>query len=207
MMLGAGCVRQPWLPSDAGRSDSLNRPVAEAHPGAEVERTQSLRVTIVDPDGRPVSGARVACEDKTVETDDDGVASLRSLPSRRMRVNAYAAGFAPPVPVEVVPRGQEITLRCRVGVVVRGRVITSAATPAAGAHVLILVGDERLQTTTGRDGRFEAIVPASRQSVGFVAIAGNERADVAQHRLEGGEPLLRLRPERVPVIRLPPRGE
>jgi RNA polymerase sigma-70 factor (ECF subfamily) len=157
-------------------------------------RTQSLRVKVVGPDDRPIQNARVLGKGEEAETDKAGIARLTSLPGYGIRIEVDAAGFAPPVPVDVVPHGQEITLRCRVGVVLRGSVITSGTTPAAGARVLVVAGEEEFETVTDDAGRFELMVPAGAERVGLVAVAGGDRADLRQHRLDGGEAVLRLQP-------------
>jgi len=174
-----------------GRDDLSRAPRART---VSATRTQSLRAKVVGPDGGPVQKARVSGKGAEAVTDKAGIAHLTSLPGYGIRIEVHAANYAPPVPVEVVPRGQGIVLRCRVGVVVRGSVITSGTTPAAGARLVVLVGEEEFGTTSGEGGRFELIIPAGAESVGLIAISGDERAYVKQHRLDGGEPVLRLQP-------------
>jgi RNA polymerase sigma-70 factor (ECF subfamily) len=159
-----------------------------------VGRARSLRVKVVDPDDNPVPGARVSCRGADAETDASGVAHLSALPARELRIAAQAPGLAPPVPVAVVPSGQEITLRCRTGVTVPGGVFASDGAPAASARVVVVVGDEEFETTADERGRFELVVPAGPETIGLVAVAGNERGYVRQHRLDAGEPTLRLQP-------------
>jgi len=107
---------------------------------ARVAARNVLRVRVLSPDGQPMAGVRAvalpaACP-YGVETDAEGRATLANLPAEEVRVTARQSRtpWLDPVPVTVVPAGQEIEMRCREPVTIEGRVTRDGA-PAKYASV------------------------------------------------------------------------
>jgi hypothetical protein len=161
----------------------------------------SLEVLVLDPDGKPVAGVElrlsvpVAADARGsghATTDDQGRARLTGLPVEELVLSAYGrpgARLAPPAPSRVVPRGQEIVLRCRPGVALSGVVLLPDGKPLVGSvRVTLTEGDVTLDAMqSGEGGRFALVAPmepaaAVRLSCFATTDAGKHLSCVAEVR-------------------------
>jgi hypothetical protein len=139
---------------------------AEATP---TDRT--LRVRVESPDGEPIAGARVIVTHRLWQrqpesvSDTDGVAAFQGLPARSLRVTATNVGdWVQPARLEVVPAGQDVVLRARRGVAVRGKLLRPGGEPVRGrVTVRLSTGFGDFEDLTSREsdatGRFTLLVP------------------------------------------------
>ena len=67
--------------------------------------------------------------------------------------------FIPPQPIELVPNGQDVTLRCRAGALVDGTVTLPDGKPAKGAMVFLMCENQTYTAITSADGSFQCAVP------------------------------------------------
>ncbi|HEX6853224.1 MAG TPA: carboxypeptidase-like regulatory domain-containing protein [Candidatus Polarisedimenticolaceae bacterium] len=127
------------------------------------EAGDGIEVLVVDPDDRPVSGAKVTASGSagivlTVEsaTGPDGRASLSGLPHHAsIRVDVRAAGFTRQGQLTSAG-GEPIRIRLERASSLSGTVIDEDAEPVAGAFAEVLgpKGLSRAESPTGPDGRF-----------------------------------------------------
>lgn len=143
-----------------------------------LERTGLLRGEVLDPEGSPVTGARVTVHPKgtdagvvgpglemeperTVRTDAEGIFELAELRPGRYGIDAYREGFLTSASrvVDVAPGAavEGIGLRLRDGAIVEGWVLAESGRPVEGADVVF----GRPAARTGPDGSFvvEAVKP------------------------------------------------
>jgi hypothetical protein len=177
--------------------------------GPPGERT--LRVLVLDAAGRPVAGVLLAgpaaADGSLPATDRRGRATLRDLPAEELVLallpaaagrGALPAGSAPPVPLRVLPAGQEVVLACRPGRECAGTVREAGGGPAAGATVrLVLADGSSAAAAADAEGRWTAWLPA-----GVAVLRGGARAAgpagpgvaaaVGAEAFEAGEPVLVL---------------
>jgi len=175
----------------------------------ELEK-RPLIVRVVDPDGNPVAGLSVHCmppapRQPYAATGGDGRAVFEALPRRKCTIRVLgssrpAGEFVPPESVEVVPDGQEITLKCLPGRSIRGRVNVEAR---AGVRVQQDVDGKLCHlgyADSEPDGSFRVGVPASAGNGPFVVEARvRSRGKMLSGRVEevyvgGPEPVIELRP-------------
>lgn len=118
-----------------GDSASHHPPDWDAEVVVRVVRNPVVTGVVVDPDGRPVPGARVGAGRETL-TGADGRFRLMARPGAV--VEARADGYAPVRSASVGEQDVEITLRLEplaAGVFVRGIVVDDAGRALAGASV------------------------------------------------------------------------
>jgi len=144
-------------------------------------RSCTVTGTVVDPQGRPAAGARVAiaCDD-TIKTarpellftaDAQGRFSCDEVPAGERSIVASFSGLAPAI-ARVKPKVDEpatITLQLRSGVTLSGRCTDASGAPVANVQVdvqrpyLLGLSTAATETRTDSDGRYElrGIVPGS----------------------------------------------
>jgi len=134
-----------------------------------------IRVRVVDPGGRPLSGVEVyayGAEDTDwVETGDDGLAVLDQIKDEVVEVAAELNGPGNrarrlPCSIEDVrPSGQELTLVLEEGVAITGVVRGADGAPAHRADVWAVVDgdeDEWFHASAGERGEFDLLVRTGR---------------------------------------------
>ncbi len=144
--------RQPPEKTEPGAAQrpAKDQPAPAVKP--EPEKPIALRGKVVDPDDRPVSGAKidafrwnVAGGRRQVQTDADGKFTFE-LPARRPdeetwggRLFAVAPGFAPAA-LNLSPElvKDEMTIRLSAAVPLEGRIITLEGQPVAGVEVKLV---------------------------------------------------------------------
>jgi len=127
------------------------------------DRTVTVRV--VDPDGKPMPRMRVFTPShrRFVETDADGRVTLKDMLARPTKVHVFpdarnAPGLVPPAGVEIVPNGQEIEIRFRKGVALRGIVVRRQGSKG---NIFVVVSSGKTTVGTANcddDGRFEVFL-------------------------------------------------
>lgn len=136
-----------------------------------LERQGLLRGRVLDPEGLPVSGARVTVSQKedetglvggrrgmdaerTALTSENGAFEISELPGGTYRIEAFRDGFlASSAQAVVVAPGapaEDIELQLRIGASVEGWVATELGEPVEGAVVIL----GRPAARTGADGSF-----------------------------------------------------
>ena len=134
-----------------------------------VARDRSVRILVLDEDGKPVAGALLQAaspRDPTADGLSDGegrvvLSGLREETYRlhvsRFRARDLAAEAVHPESVTFIPAGQEIVMRFQKGVLLRGRVLRPDGTPAARATIDLLAGETLLSRVEADErGRFAA---------------------------------------------------
>ncbi len=142
-------------------------------------------VLVTDPGGEPLAGAHVAAAHGVnpsrffraigADTGHTGCVRIGDLDRRHVRIEASLQGGAhagrdwlPPLPVDVAPRGQEITLAFRAAVPVAGTVGMQGADSRWAGHcqVRVFASDARAGATplgegaTDESGAFRVLIPA-----------------------------------------------
>lgn len=145
----------------AGHADGVRPGDAPVIGTEKVARDRTLTVRVLSPDGEPIPDASVGAIGWAGRvygvTGEDGRCVLDGLPDREvtLRVAAFPrdaeAPWVAPAAKDVVPEGQEVELRVRVGKFVRGTVVDGDGKPVSGASV-VLPGLDSVRT--GADGRF-----------------------------------------------------
>lgn len=163
---------------------------------------------VVDPEGRPLAGARVQAygtdqrAEESVVTDPEGRFTLAGVPARSIVLQAAREGFAT-ARLAVTAPVESVVLRLEeLGPPLRGRVVLAGGEPAVGFAVLVVAEKEtgdsleaaavRYSADTDAAGAFSiAGVPAGRT---FLVRAAGRGFDVrARGVAAGGEPVtLRL---------------
>jgi RNA polymerase sigma-70 factor (ECF subfamily) len=134
-----------------------------------------LTVVVRDSTSVPVRGMQVFAgrgesgANASGVTDESGRIELAGLANEEVTVIVYSsAGWAParsldvpPKPVRVVPGGQEVTLDCRAGVLLRGRVVGPDKQPFGNMWLYVRdPGDEGYAVRVDASGRFAVPVVA-----------------------------------------------
>jgi hypothetical protein len=172
----SGYTLDPALTSDAVRAAAGASGIRLR--ARDVARDRTLRVVVVAPDDRPVSGATVAWvprgggEPVEAVTGAKGAARLTGLPAHEIAINLRlpaSATFLPHRPSRLVPGGQEATLRCHEAVRIVGLVLAPQGGAAAGAVLVADNGEEEFATQTDAQGRFEVLIPANWESIDLAA--------------------------------------
>ncbi len=147
------------VPSDEGRAET------------DAPAGRRLSVVVRDSAGTPIPGLQVGVARGPGTpgiTDAEGRADLAGLPAHEVTlVLARGAGWTPrrpldvpPAPLRVVPDGQVVTMDCRSGVALRGRIFGTAFTP---------FGDLWLSVSSAEDDRYSVRVDSSgRFTVGVL---------------------------------------
>lgn len=170
-------------------------------------RDATLRVRVLTPDGKPLVGARVTYQPQplenrlTVETDADGRAVLTGLPAAEITVSAFfdpaKLGFVFPLWRRVIPASQEVELKCREAARLKGIVIDAEGAPTF-AQVIALHEGQMFNAFTGKDGRFEMIVPADAGTLDLQTMRktpdGPQLQGFLKHRLAEGEARIVIKP-------------
>lgn len=132
---------------------------------------RTLRVRVESPDGEPIEGARVTVTHRMWHrqpgsvSDESGIAWFEGLPARPLRVTATNVGdWVLPAGLEVIPDGQEVVLRARRGVTIRGRLLRPGGASVRGrvsVRTVTVFGDieEFMTRESDADGRFTLRVP------------------------------------------------
>lgn len=128
---------------------------------------RELTVYLLDPDGRPVRDLAIVvigADDRAGGSpfpDDTGRARLTGLAARPIRIAAPCRpGMLAPLPIDVVPGGQEIELRYRESAPLRGTLRDAAGSPVPDASVMALERGTLVSVAkTDSDGAFEVPVP------------------------------------------------
>ncbi len=136
---------------------------------APIASDRALRVRVLTPDGKPVESARVyftpAPPNRTFrayETNAEGWVDLDELPATTISVGAFlhrGTEFVSPQPAALVPNGQVVTLRCRRGVLIDGKVTLPDGTGAEGARVTVQCEKQFYTAVCDADGKFQMTVP------------------------------------------------
>jgi len=131
-------------------------------------RTRTLRVRVTLPDGSPVAQTwvQVRAEGWTgqgVMTGEDGWAALEKLPNRRITVEGRPLQLGSAqlleTQVEVLPEGQEISLRLRQGALLLGQLTDDRGLGVSGVEIAVRAGDRRLSgDRTTADGKFSLLL-------------------------------------------------
>jgi RNA polymerase sigma-70 factor (ECF subfamily) len=185
---------------------------------ASIEGGRTLKVRVVDLEGRPIPKMPVLIpnpKNRTYPvTDEDGRLTVEDLLAEEITLSVslptlivggpppIPAGTVLPAPVKVVPNGQEITLQLRKGVAVTGIVYGSDGRPVEKARVDIQTADLNLASDlTGPDGRFKVwIAPDSklRWASAYTIAARENREQIQVQEADlakmGNELVFRLEP-------------
>ena len=98
----------------------------------------------------------------TFKTDAEGWVDLYELPATKISVGAFVGrgiAFVSPRPAGLVPNGQVVTLRCRPGVLIEGKVTLPDGKAAAGARVMVQCEKQGYTVVCGDNGGFHVTVP------------------------------------------------
>ncbi len=172
-------------------------------------RDRAFTLVVEGPDGRPVVGARVSVAGwngttSRLATGEGGRVEVGDLSSRPVDVEAepdagHGDVWIAARPLRVVPDGQTVSIRLRVGVAVSGRVHRADGRPArdvyVGAHATPLDGEgDDWTATTDAEGRFRLLVDPELTLPLIVTARpdGGEPARVEVERLDGAEVPIRL---------------
>ncbi|MEZ6197322.1 MAG: sigma-70 family RNA polymerase sigma factor [Planctomycetota bacterium] len=136
---------------------------------------KSLRVIVVDPEGRPVPGAEVHGaphgEYRTFVADEEGSVSFRELRPIAFNLSARLAGeraeeHYPSETLKVTPADQTVRLALRPARRLTGRVELEDGSPAVKFAVTArLDGEEHYRAITDEDGRFAMTLVAGKSYV------------------------------------------
>ncbi len=172
-------------------------------------KDRAFTLVVEGPDGTPVVGARVMVSGWTgaqrrLATGEGGRVAVGELSSRPLDVEAAPDAGHEDVwiaarPQKVVPDGQTVSLRLRVGVAVSGRVHRADGRPArdvyVGAHATPLDGEgDDWTATTDAEGRFRLLVDPELNFPLIVTARpdGGEPARAQVERFDGVEVPIRL---------------
>lgn len=175
--------------SATGHGTAVVEPVTAGPGGGDVRvvlsRGQAVKIKVVDPDGKPVSGAGIYMKDVTgrdlstidafdaVRTGADGTATVQAPPGDIV-FEAVVRGFAPGSSGATVPASSEVTIRLVRGGKVRVRVLDAGGSPLAGAGVAFLdAGGEPVQMRLAMENMAELLGGAGTDDGGIV-----ERGDL-----------------------------
>ncbi|HEX5135517.1 MAG TPA: sigma-70 family RNA polymerase sigma factor [Planctomycetota bacterium] len=163
---------------------------------------RKITVRVLAPDGTPLEGASVGCSpslpDGSVETGADGRVSIANAPDEEIlvwcQVDSRALGFVGPKSQRVTANGQEIEMRCRTGIPLRGTVVGPDGKPVSGARVSA-ADESRLSYEAFSDaqGRFEILVPEDLESA---ALSARDRTGLygsLTHRVAAGEATIAMK--------------
>ncbi len=146
---------------------------------------RDVELTVLGPDGEPVSGATVAFEAqgwvprfhvRDVKTRDDGTCRFAAIAAAPWRAEVTYGDLAQP-PQDWLPASlTKQTIRLAPAVELTGRVVDPAGTPAEGVIVEVasaeVAASARRRVWTGQDGRFSAgVVAAGRYHVSVPELA------------------------------------
>jgi beta-lactamase regulating signal transducer with metallopeptidase domain/5-hydroxyisourate hydrolase-like protein (transthyretin family) len=134
----------------------------------EVDAGQSMRVTMVGPDGKPMGGIEVDgaasshCGNRTIDEPTFDVTNLAPGETRRLmfRDDKRKLGLITQIKADD-PRPQPIVIRLQAVGTLKGRLLSPDGTPAAGTSVEAIVrpsrdfGQELPGVTTDTEGRFQ----------------------------------------------------
>jgi protocatechuate 3,4-dioxygenase beta subunit len=165
-----------------------------------VVRTGSASGRVVDPTGRPVSGASVGAgtpgttepfnfgrDDISSDSDENGDFVLEAVPSGTIELSASADGWAKsePVTVQIAPgqRSSDLVIALRKGGHLTGEIYNSTGAPSAGRAIQLFsmdAGDMR-SVTADAAGRFEAdhLTPGAYQ---LIAQPGQKEMEEIERR-------------------------
>jgi hypothetical protein len=160
-----------------------------------VARTGVVRGTVVDPTGKPVSGATILSsrEGGVGKSKRDGSFNVRLEPGASVSLVAEAKSFAPSAPLEIeLGSGEErneVVLQLDSLAHLTGEVSGPGGRPIAGCEVSILRQDGPMYTVvsgsrckTESSGRFTLYVPPGHFEVGIdVADTSSARSDSRSH--------------------------
>ncbi len=131
-----------------------------------IVRDRTLVVVVQDSAGAPVPGfevtAHVTPKSVRARTDAQGRARLEGLPNHRVHL-WLSDGISlerprpldiPPPGFDVVPDGQEIVVKYRAGVAIRGRVVDSSGRPLRLGFVRVSAEGRSYSLRCDADGRF-----------------------------------------------------
>jgi beta-lactamase regulating signal transducer with metallopeptidase domain len=145
----------------------------------EVDPGQSMRVTMVDPDGKPIGGVDVdgaASSHHGVQTIDEPTFEVMNLApgeTRRLvfRDDKRKLGLVTQIKADD-PRPQPIVIQLQPAGTLKGRLLSPDGTPAAGTSVEAIVlpsgdfGQELPGVTTDSQGRFQyMLLPGANYSL------------------------------------------
>lgn len=167
------------------KETGLRGMIAGVAPGAQdVElrcsprtKDHSLRIRVVDRDGKPVAGAEIKGHKEAGVTDADGRITLTGLSSDRIsptvapRVEGHAFGS---FWVTVVPEGQEITLVYREQVIVEGTATFADGRWAVRARATVFRGEAAIGSDLCVGGKFAVVVPADERGPLRVVVDGTD---------------------------------
>jgi protocatechuate 3,4-dioxygenase beta subunit len=139
----------------------------------KIPRDRRLAVLVLDPDGAPYPDADVWIRRPSgrghARTRADGRCDFDTLPAVEYSVQASALNETlehvpmPSAPALVVPSGQEIVLKLRRSVLLRGVVSSTAGQVIPGAFVQAKTGAVRIaDATADKEGRFQLKLDADR---------------------------------------------
>lgn len=199
MMEGGGLVSEVQRVAAGSRDVAIRATVPR--------RDATLRVRVLTPDGKPRQRAIVTYQPQpmenrvTVETDADGRAVLADLPAAEIGVSAWfdprRVGFMFPLVQKVTPRGQEVVLKCREAVRLKGIVVDPEGKPRF-AQVFALHEGQMFDAFADKQGRFELLVPADAESLDLQAAHktpdGEQLHGYVKHRLADGEARIVVKP-------------
>jgi len=190
-----GATVGPVVPAGQEVRVTVKRAAAGADEVAAEEPTgepspagRTLTVVVLDSAGGAMAGVRVGPvrgPGKPATTDAAGRAEITGLPAEDVTIavsssDAWAPARAldvPPAPVRVMPAGQVVTMDCRAGVALRGRIIGSSYAPLGDLLLAISSSeDDRYGVRVDSSGRFTAgvladvphVLRATRNGDGFV---------------------------------------
>lgn len=172
-------------------------------------KDRTLTIVVEGPDGAPVVGARVSVAGwsgttRTLATVEGGRVEVGDLSSRPVDVEAgpddgHADVWIRASPQKVVPDGQTVRMRLRVGAVVSGVVLRADGRPAGdveiGGHGTPSEGPgDDWGATPDAEGRFRLLVDpeVSLPLIVTVRGGGGAAARVEVPRLDGSEVSIRL---------------
>ncbi len=181
----------------AGLQVGLQLPFEEIVPrGPEAEPVQPalLQGRVVDPDGNPVPGARVALLDKPPQraaADRQAAAEREAIadPQGSFRLEEVTAGSATLTVTAEPWRPKTLELQLQPGdnppleillepeaMMLRGVVQAPSGAPIPDATVWIAAGEQRLEATTGEDGRYRfSDLPPGQMQLGVSAEGWGEQ--------------------------------
>ena len=168
----AACGEQPGTPVRPARIVTKTTPAPHARAREEVAPTATaespaapegrpaLRTwggVVVDPQGRPVTGARVESGERSAVTSEDGAFTLTGLRPKRADLVVTAPGFARRK-LNAWPGREDLRIELPREVRATGVVVHADGRPAEGAKVNHVC-------TTGADGRFDVPIEEERHNV------------------------------------------